>query len=130
MVDQDCVRVLLLYLDRHFSPADPRKQPKALKLKNIVSQSPLDGYPAEEIYQAARYIVTMEFVKVAAKKPHLVSHLAADEYIFTSITPTGLKVLSALREESDWKKLSAKLGNVFDAALPQILAAAKDLILG
>lgn len=127
MVDQDCVRVLLLYLDRQLSPDPNRKRIKPVSLKTAVSQSPLDGYPAEEIYKAAQYIVTKEYALVAARDKRLIPHIHPQKYQFTALTSKGLDLVPALSDDSVWPVLKTRLGHVFEVSFSQLLAVGAEI---
>ena len=127
MVDQDCVRVLLLYLGRELSSDNSGNKSKRIKLKAVISQSPLDGYPPNMIYDAASYIVLKGYALIAAKQPKLIPHVPPVKYQFTALTASGLDLVSVLQDESAWDALKKRLGSVFDASLSQILAAGAQL---
>ena len=127
MVNQDCVRVLLLYLGREFSSDNSGNKSKRIKLKAVISQSPLDGYPPDKIYNAANYIVLKGYALIAAKQPKLIPHVPPAKYQFTALTASGLDLVSVLQDESAWDALKKRLGSVFDASLSQILAAGAQL---
>lgn len=127
MLNQECVRVLLLYLDQQLVPRSTGRRPKPIKLKHAVSQSPLSGYPSADIFAAAEYIVGKGFAQIAAKELKDIPHIAPRHYVFTSLTPKGSDFLMTLRDDTVWQKMSDRLGNVFEATMPQLLATAADL---
>lgn len=127
MVDQDCVRVLLLYLDRQLSPDPNRKRIKPVSLNAAVSQSPLDGYPVEEIFKAAQYIVTKEYALVSAKDKRLIPHIHPKKYQFTALTSKGLDLIPVLSDDSGWLALKTRLGQVFEVSLSQLLAIGAEI---
>lgn len=126
-LDPECVRTLLLFLDQQLAPTSAGKRPKPVKLKHKVEEPPLSTYSPDAVYAAAQYIVGKKFAQIAVQDPKNISHLAPRHYVFTSLTAKGSDFLSALRDDTIWKKLTSRLGNVFEATLPQLLSAAAEL---
>lgn len=128
MINQDCTRSLLMYLDDQLRIPASGKHPKPVKLKKALSddsprENPLRDYPKEDVYASARFLVEKRFVEIVAIDPNRVLDIAPRAYVFRSVTAKGSEYLEKIKSPKAWSFLKKRFGNVFEATLPQLIAS-------
>lgn len=122
-IDPKCVRALLLLLDERLAPTSSGKLPKPVKLK-LVALDPPNGFAAEDVYAAGRYIFQKGFADLAVAPYVNVSRLDPRRYHFCSITAKGMDYLSVTRSEKLCDALIERFGNIFETAAGELVATA------
>lgn len=56
MVNEDCARDLLQYLDSCLEISSTGKRVKPIKLKKVLHEDPLSNYTSDDIYNAAEHV--------------------------------------------------------------------------
>lgn len=126
-MDQNCVRALLLYLSNRLAPTPSGKLPRPVKLRHVCSEAPLNMYAPEDIYAAAQYIVSKGFATISALDPKHIPRIAPRQYVFLSLTAKGMDYLRIVEDDTLWNKIKTRFSNVFDAAIPELVAVAAEL---
>lgn len=67
MVNEDCARDLLQYLDSCLEISSTGKRVKPIKLKKVLHEEPLGNYTSDDIYNAAEYLVKLGLVNLPSR---------------------------------------------------------------
>lgn len=126
MVNNDCIRELLLFLDERLKPDEKGRKRKNVVLKKVVNDPVFSPYPKEDIYEAAKYIVEKGYVSVTKET----KSNAPRWFSFTEVTAKGKDILPFLSSSSVWEKIRKALGNVFELSIHELTTAAINLGIG
>ena len=111
MVNEDCARDLLQYLDSCLEISSTGKRVKPIKLKKVLHEEPLSNYTSDDIYNG---LVNLPITRSTALKG------GARSYVFTGISAKGTEYLKVTRNPTTWEKLKSHFPSVFNAAISSI----------
>ena len=109
MVNEDCARDLLQYLDSCLEISSTGKRVKPIKLKKVL----------HDIYNAAEYLVKLGLVNLPIPRSTALKG-GARSYVFTGISAKGTEYLKVTRNPTTWEKLKSHFPSVFNAAISSI----------
>ena len=113
MVNEDCARDLLQYLDSCLEISSTGKRVKPIKLKKVLHEEPLSNYTSDDIYNAAEYLVKLGLVNLPIPRSTALKG-GARSYVFTGISA------KVTRNPTTWEKLKSHFPSVFNAAISSI----------
>ena len=119
MVNEDCARDLLQYLDSCLEISSTGKRVKPIKLKKVLHEEPLSNYTSDDIYNAAEYLVKLGLVNLPITRSTALKG-GARSYVFTGISAKGTEYLKVTRNPTTWEQLKSHFVSVFNAAMSSI----------
>ena len=115
MLNQECVRALLIHIDNYLQQPGSRK----FKVKHHLDDPELAEFTRDEILAATHYLVDSGWVITATldKKRH------AENYHIIRLSPNGYRLLQAINDDTRWNKVKNICGDIVQKTAPQLLAA-------
>lgn len=117
MLNFDCVRDLLVYLDENLEFKDNGKT-IGIKMNNVLENDPLNKYSRTEISLAIEYLLGKDLiVKTNPDSPQSPMTVKVSK-----ITPLGYEFLKTFKDNTVWNKLKKTSGDLAKFTIRELIA--------
>lgn len=124
VLNHDCARDLILWIEKN-QTAKSNGVLEKIKMKSVYTAPELSKYTREDMDAAARYLVDGNALRLAQdQRPN-----APKWFVFSGITATGYDYITAVRNDTVWKKVKAALGPAVQASIPAVISIAAQILL-
>ena len=123
VLNNECVRTLLLWLEEN-QTVDSSGRPDVIIVRKILSNFP--DYPSADIFTSVKYLAQKQLISLRSGQS--AESVAPRAYVITGITAIGYDYIAAVKDDTLWSKIKARLGSAALASVPAVIEVASKLL--